>query len=120
MDTAATSYYNPNSLPSGFPAKEPLSELAGSLTDSGSESYTFTIFPAYTSVITPVPLGKALETSGETGVKTSSGVDGGSGASQTGTGTSTAGSSETSKPSSATANSAKWLLLVVGVLVAIC
>lgn len=106
MDTVATSYYNPNSLPSGFPGKLPLSELGGSITDSGSKSYAFTIFPSYSTMITPVAMGKAVETSG---VKTKSGIDGGS--STSGIGTNTAAVSQTSKPSSATAIVVRWTFL---------
>lgn len=52
IDTAATTFYNPGVLPSGFPGTEPLSDLGGSITSPLlGATYTFSVFPAYTSTI---------------------------------------------------------------------
>lgn len=69
LDTAASTWYNPGQLPSGFPGTAPLSDTtdAGSLT-SAPDPYTFSIFPSYITAITPAPYNKrnADATSSET------------------------------------------------------
>ncbi|KAJ5888224.1 hypothetical protein N7495_008265 [Penicillium taxi] len=68
LDTAASTWYNPGELPSGYPGTAPLSETtdAGSITSS-PDPYTFSIFPSYITVITPAPYNKKNVAATQTG-----------------------------------------------------
>ncbi|KAJ5769059.1 hypothetical protein N7520_003618 [Penicillium odoratum] len=105
FESEATTWYNPGQLPSGFPGTAPLSDTtnAGSLTVA-PEPYTFSLFPAYTSVISPVPYNAKAVTAvnTETAAQSATETGTGAGSTETGTGTSSTGtdsasSSKTSK-----------------------
>ncbi|KAJ5623055.1 hypothetical protein N7490_011660 [Penicillium lividum] len=96
FESEATTWYNPGQLPSGYPGTAPLSDTtdAGSLTVA-PEPYTFSLFPAYTSVISPVPYNAKAVTAVNTGTAAQSATETGTGASSTAT--DSASSSKTSK-----------------------
>ncbi|CRL25362.1 unnamed protein product [Penicillium camemberti] len=96
IDSDASTWYNPGQLPSGFPGTAPLSDTtdAGSLT-SAPDPYTFSLFPAYTSVITPAPYNAKAVTTINTGTAVQTGT--GTGTESIATGTGSASSSTTSK-----------------------
>jgi hypothetical protein len=50
-----TSWVNPGSLPTRFPGTAPLSDTTGQLTSLDFYVYTLSLFPAYSTVITPAP-----------------------------------------------------------------
>jgi hypothetical protein len=53
---AGSKAYNPLSLPSGEPGSEPLTNQAGNVfTELPSSVYMLSLFPGYTSTITPAP-----------------------------------------------------------------
>jgi hypothetical protein len=97
FDTYATKWYNPGQLPSGFPGTASLSETTagGSLT-SAPEPYTFSLFPAYTSVITPAPYNAKAVTATNTGTAVET---------ATGTATTGKGSASSATPSKGAARS---------------
>lgn len=99
LDTVASTWYNPGELPSGYPGTLPLSDTtdAGSITSS-PDPYTFTIFPSYTTVITPAPYDKKNVAATQTGTTA------GSATGTTATGTAATGTS-TSSPSKGAASS---------------
>ncbi|KAJ5288999.1 hypothetical protein N7478_002029 [Penicillium angulare] len=108
LDTGASTWYNPGDLPSGFPGTAPLSTTtdAGSLT-SAPDPYTFSIFPSYITVITPVPYNKknAEETGTGTAAQTeATGGTGTNGATGTDVGTGTATGKNAASTSSGAAN----------------
>jgi hypothetical protein len=59
--------YNPLNLPPGVPGNDPVSNLPGNaFTEFGEPVYTFQLFPAFTSVITPVPFNNKASAPTET------------------------------------------------------
>lgn len=48
--------FNPLNLPTGVPGNDPLTNLPGNaFTEFGASTFALTLFPGYTSVITPAP-----------------------------------------------------------------
>jgi len=104
-------------LPAGEPGTEPLSNLPGNaFTDFGAPAYTLTLFPGYSSVITPAVFnakaGAASGTlaTGSAVVTASSAASTENGASAVATGsgkkTATSGASAAAKPTSSTGTGA--------------
>jgi hypothetical protein len=132
--------YNPLNLPPGVPVNGPVPNLPGNaFTEFGEPVYTFQLFPAFTSVITPVPFnneaGAPTETidaslglvfgtgsifSGGGGNPTTTGGNTGPGAVATGKGTQTETASPLTKTKSSgrlrtrgSPNYALWFLVLV-------
>lgn len=95
IDSDASTWNNPGQVPSGFPGTAPLSDTtdAGSLT-SAPDPYTFSLFPAYTSAITPAPYNAKAVTAANTGTAVLTGTA--TGTESIATGTDSASSSTTS------------------------